>query len=411
MRKFTLYSIAFISTILICSCTKKHDSHSDDHQKKVQAAVDSVRLALSEKMGVDYPYINVIIQTPREKIFVSSAAAGNQPITADTYYRFASTTKNFTSAAILNMYEDGWLNYKEKISHTIPGSKIPYVPNSPEWNFPHKDDITIEQLLQHSAGVFDVDNDTVPGYNGETYTDFVMAQDSTHQFTTDEMVNVLTKKHLSYFNPGKGYHYSNTGYSILAKIIARVYSYKAGTDKTYDDYMQDYIVGGSSPVRIKEIHFPVLATDNALPNPHVTGAYLLPTGIQRFDNYNMTAQLGEGNGYGTMNALNTYIRSLMKGNNALKPSTVQLMQTDKSGYDPNYALGCTFRVNLGYGHNGARIGYLSQMAYDPMNDISIVSMVTMWDLRNGDTSFVLPFNAIYDAAYAARKALGYPGKP
>jgi D-alanyl-D-alanine carboxypeptidase len=362
-------------------------------------------------MGIDYPYINVIIQTPKEKIFVSSAAAGNQPLTADTYYRYASTTKNFTSAAILNMYEDGWLDYKAKITSAIPGTDITYVPGTSDWNIPHKHEITIEQLLQHSAGVFDVDNDTVPGYHGETYTDYILALDSMHQFTTDEMVKVVTEKKLSYFNPGKGYHYSNTGYSILAKIIARVYSYRAGKDKTYDDYMQDYIVGGTSPVALKEIHFPVLATQRSMPDPHVAGAYLLPNGIQWFDSYNITAQIGEGNGYGTMNALNTYIRTLMRGENALTSATVKLMQTDKSGYDPSYALGCTYRVNLGYGHNGARIGYLSQMAYDPVNDISVVSMVTMWDLREGSTSFILPFNAIYDAAYAARSALGYPGKP
>lgn len=411
-RKAILYTIVFAFATQALSCKKNNSPSSPDDQQKVQAGVDSVRLALSQKMGVDYPYINVLIQTPTEKIFVSSAATGNQPLTADTYYRFASTTKNFTATAILNMYEDGWLDYKAKITDTIPGSHVTYVPGTPDWDFRYESEITIEQLLQHSAGVFDVDNDTVPGYNGETYTDYVMARDSMHQFTTDEMVNVLTQnKNLLYFTPGNGYHYSNTGYSILAKIIARVYSFKAGAEKTYDDYMQDYIVGGSSPVPIDEIHFPVLATDNTMPDPHVTGAYLLPNGIQQFDNYNISAQVGEGNGYGTMNALNTYIRSLMKGENVLQPSTVQLMQTDNTPYDSAYSLGCNYRINLGYGHNGARIGYLSLMAYDPVNDISIVAMVNMWDLRNGTTSFLLPFNAIYDAAYAARDALGYPGKP
>lgn len=279
--------------------------------------------------------------------------------------------------------------------------------------FSYKDEITIEQLLQHSAGVFDVDNDSIPGYyNRETYTDYVMALDSMHQFTTDEMVNVLTQhKNLFYFAPGKGYHYSNTGFSILSDIIARVYSVKAGTNKTYKDYLEKYIVGASSPVPIKDIHFPILATDNALPDPHVTGAYLLPNGVQTFDNYNISAQVGEGNGYGTMNALNTYIRSLMKGQNVLKPSMVHLMQTDKTPYEPDYGLGCNYRVNLGYGHNGARVGYISLMAYDAANDVSIVAMVNTWDLRNGNTSFLLPFTALYDAAYSARSALGYPGKP
>jgi D-alanyl-D-alanine carboxypeptidase len=186
-------------------------SSNENDLQKVQKAIDSVRLALSDTLGIDYPYINVLIQTPAEKIFVSSAAAGNQPLTADTYFRFASNTKNFTSVAILNMYQDSWLDYKAKITDAIPGGNITYVPAIPEWDFPYKDDITIEQLLQHSAGVFDVDNDLVPGYDGETYTDYVLKFDPMHQFTTDEMVNVLTQKNLSYFAPGNGYHYSNTG--------------------------------------------------------------------------------------------------------------------------------------------------------------------------------------------------------
>jgi D-alanyl-D-alanine carboxypeptidase len=100
------------------------------------------------------------LKSPKEKIFVSSVDSGNTELTADTYFRFASNTKNFTATAILNMYEDGWLDYKAKIKDTIPGSKMTYVPATVEWNIPFKNEITIEQLLQHSAGVFDVDNDS-----------------------------------------------------------------------------------------------------------------------------------------------------------------------------------------------------------------------------------------------------------
>ena len=39
------------------------------------------------------------------------------------------------------------------IVDNIPGSNIPYVPTTESWNIPYKDQITIEQLLQHNAGV------------------------------------------------------------------------------------------------------------------------------------------------------------------------------------------------------------------------------------------------------------------
>ncbi len=145
----------------------------------------------------------------------------------------------------------------------MPGSKVPYVPASAQWDIPYKNEITIEQLLQHAAGVKDVDNDEIEGYNGMTYTEAIMKADPTHQFTTTEMVTVLTEKKLYYFAPGKGQHYSNTGYSILAEIIKRVYTEKAGSPKTYADYMNDYVIGDYTAVPLRKIHFPVLASDNS----------------------------------------------------------------------------------------------------------------------------------------------------
>lgn len=130
----------------------------------------------------------MLIQTPNAKVFASSVPAGNIPLTETTYFRFASVTKNFTSTALLNMYEDGWLDYKAKITDLIPGTNLPNVPATSAWDFPNKQSITIEQLLQHRAGVFDVDNDPVPGFNRLSYTEVTQQADPTHQFTTEEMV-------------------------------------------------------------------------------------------------------------------------------------------------------------------------------------------------------------------------------
>lgn len=150
------------------SCKKDHHPRENTKQK-MQVVVDKIRKNLSDSLGISFPSLSLLIQTRTDKIFVSSRGEAGQVVTPDTYYRFASNTKTFTATAILNMWEDGWLDYKAKITEVIPGSKLTYVPASPEWNFPYKDDITIEQLLQHSAGVFDVDNDEVEGYNGMTY--------------------------------------------------------------------------------------------------------------------------------------------------------------------------------------------------------------------------------------------------
>ena len=401
--------IVAVLPLLLWGCPASTDQLSNKN-RAVQMAVDSVRAALEKNLQHQVPSLNVLIQTPTEKIFASSVPAGSTPITETTYFRFASNTKNFTSTAILNMHEEGWLNYKAKITDLIPGTTIPYVPDTPNWNFPNKQSITIEQLLQHSAGVYDVDNDPVPGFNGMSFTEYVITNNPAHEFTTDEMIQQLISHKLSYFAPGTQYHYSNTGYAILGEIIKRVYSTKSGSAKTYGDYLIDFVTGPKTPVPLA-IHFPVRADDTVLPKPRVEGLILLPGKTEKYADYNMSGQIAEGNGYGTMAALNTYIRSLMKGQNVLKPETVKIMQTSVSSGNSGYALGCTFKLNHGYGHNGARIGYLSVMAYDPATDVSVVALLPLWDLTNDKTSFQACFEAMYDATYAARAALGYPGKP
>lgn len=393
------------------SCNKGNpaDGQASD-EKKVQAVVDKVRLNLSDSLKISYPSLNVLIQTPKQKIFVSSTGDGAQTVTADTYYRIASNTKNFTASAIMNMWEDGWLDYKAKITDVIPGTKTTYTPGDSDWDIPFKNDITIEMLLQHSAGVYDVDNSPVEGYNDLSYTQAVLEADPSHQFSTSEMVKVLTQKQIFYFKPGAGYNYSNTGYSILAEIIKRIYTVKSGQVKTYADYMYDYITGQATPVPLPKFRFPILATDIAMPDPHLIGRVLTRTGPLVFDKFNMSAQVGEGNGYSTMNELNTYIRSQMKGVNLLKPTTIELMQKNTSKANPDYGLGTAHVRNLGYGHNGARLGYLNMMYYDAVHDVSVVVMIPLFDYRKDNVSFFQCYNAMLDAAYATREALGYPGK-
>jgi D-alanyl-D-alanine carboxypeptidase len=341
---------------------------------------------------------------------VSSADNIAESVTADSYFRFASNTKNFTSAAILNMQQTGWLDIDSKITDTIPGSSMTFVPSTSQWNIPYKNQISIKNLLQHSAGVYDVSNDTLPGYP-MGYVLGVLANDPNHQFSADELVGVVSTFNYSYFPPGTNFHYSNTGYNILSEIIARVYTSHAGNTKRYSDYLYSYVVGPLTPVPL-DIKFPYLASDNTMPTPNVSGRVYNQNGTYTNTSvYNKSGNIGEGNGYGTMSMLRTYIRSMMKGTNILTPATVEIMKNDLSPGSPNYALGCTLFTNLGYGHTGATMGYFSCMFYDPITGVSVVGMIPMWDQTNNGNNFNAPFYAMLDACWAARTVLGFSGKP
>ena len=83
------------------------------------------------------------------------------------------------------------------------------------------------------------------------------------------MVKVVTEIKKFYGKPGEAYHYSNTGSSILAEIIKRVYTLRAGTPKTYANYMEEYVKGPYTRVPLPRIFFPTLATDMKMPNPYI----------------------------------------------------------------------------------------------------------------------------------------------
>ncbi len=411
MRKLFFPLIpAFMLSSLFLSCENSVRYTTSENYNKVYNIVDSVRKALQTTLNKTVPSLNVLITTPGEEIFVSSSQSFASIVTKDTYFRFASNTKNFTSASILNMQEDGWLNINDTITKNIPGSTDTYVPSTSAWNVPYKNRITIKQLLQHSAGIYDVSNDTVPGYS-QGYVLGTLSTDPSHQFSAGELVGVVSTYNLSYFAPGTNHHYSNTGYTMLSEIIARVYSSRAGSSKLYSDYLYNYVVGGSSPVPIGT-NFPYLATDNLMPFPNIPGMVYNQDGtILNTAVHNKSGNIGEGNGYGTMSMLKTYIHSMMTGTNILTPATVNIMENEISPGSPNYALGCTLFTNLGYGHTGSTQGYFSCMFYDPLTGVSVVGMIPVWDLTNNGNNFNVPFYALLDACWGARAVLGFSGKP
>ncbi|MGV8915236.1 MAG: serine hydrolase domain-containing protein [Kaistella sp.] len=380
-------------------------------QQKLDEEIVNLHRSLENSLGHDVPSLSVLIDGPRGTYFTSSAGKNGKKITADTYFRFASNTKNFTSAAILNMMEDGWLDIDDLIIDNMPTSNIPYVPAGSQWAFPNKNQITIKQLLQHNAGVFDVSNDTVPGFNGKTYVEYMLGNYPNYQFSATDLVHQLTLKKLTYGQPNSVYHYSNTGYTILGEIISRVYSLRSAQSKTYGDYLKDKMYDSSSPVPLN-LHFVESATDQQLPTPYVTGMIRYPDNVTITDLINASPHVAEGNGVGTISQLNRYIRTLMKGENILTKNTITRMQTESGVANTpqtHYALGCSNHPILGYGHNGATEGYLSTMMYDPKTDVSVIVVIPYWDLTDGMNSLGKCLKALVKAGLVAREAVGYPG--
>lgn len=383
---------------------KTEASDQKSLQYKLQQLVDSA-LKVYKEVVPDYPGgLAMKVISKKGTFFVSSGMGEN--MTDATHFRAASNTKTFTATAILLLYQQGRLDITHKISDTIPGTNELYIPDIPEFDIPYKESITILELLQHRAGVFDVSNDPIPDtvsvnvpYKGMYYTDYIDSIDPTHTYTFDEMVSVVAQCRLFYFQPNTAYHYSNTGFSLLGKIIERV------SGKTYHDFlMEDVII----PMGLKNTSMPVSGADQMIPIPYISGYLFSEDGSEDVSVSNISSNVAEGNVITTPYDLSYFLKKLLSGQGVLNPHVVNVIMMNCIQTNPNtaggYGCGLTYTNNLGYGHNGAHEGYLSQMTYDPQADFTVVVFTNCWNVNDGMNSIAYQLihlieNNCYNAKY------------
>lgn len=123
-----------------------------------------------------------------------------RPVTPDSLFRIASMTKAFTALAILKLRDEGRLGLDD-LAET-------YVPELRGWTYPTSDSprIRIRDLLTHSAGFVD-DN---PWGDRQT------------PMPEGEFTRLLAQGVPFSTAPGTRYEYSNMGYALLGRIVARV---------------------------------------------------------------------------------------------------------------------------------------------------------------------------------------------
>ena len=115
--------------------------------------------------------------------------------TPTTNYRLASVTKQFTAASILLLTQDGKLDLDDSLRKWFP--TLPEVAEA----------MTIRHVLSHMSGLID-------------YEDVTPAA-MTAQLHDADVLKILETQNETYFSPGKGYRYSNSGYALLALIVGK----------------------------------------------------------------------------------------------------------------------------------------------------------------------------------------------
>ena len=140
------------------------------------------------------------------------------PNKANTKFRLASISKQFTAMLTVQLVAENKLKLDVPITNYLPG-------------YPKKngDKITIHHLLTHTSGI-------------PNYTSFPNYRDMMRNpHKAMEIVNLFADSTLE-FSPEEKFAYSNSGYVLLGVIIEKI------TGKSYEQVLQDKIF---SPLKMK----------------------------------------------------------------------------------------------------------------------------------------------------------------
>lgn len=136
--------------------------------------------------------------------------ATKDTLDAQTPFQIASSSKPFTSTAILKLAGEGKLSLKDTLGKFFPG-------------FPYRN-ITVEMLLCHRSGL--------PNY---LFFGDKLWKDRRSYMTNDALLDILMKnKNIEGTSrPGTHFQYNNTNFALLASVVEKV------TGKSFPDYMKE----------------------------------------------------------------------------------------------------------------------------------------------------------------------------
>jgi D-alanyl-D-alanine carboxypeptidase len=261
------------------------------------------------------------------------------PATTGTVYRIGSVTKQFTSAAIMQLVEQG------RMALTDPVTK--YLPQYPQWS-----GVTIRHLLNHTSGI-------------HSYTSNRSWADTWAQELTPAQIVAFVEKDTLDFSTGAGWRYNNTGYVLLGMVLEKV------TGQPYAEYMRSRFF---TPLGMRSASYcPTTPTDSA----YAAGYDLRNGAVQPTRLLNMSHPYAAG---ALCMSVPDYLRwqAALTGGRVVKPATYALMSASDTllnGKPTAYGFGLApsaAGAHRGVTHNGAVNGFNAEQTWYPDDSLRVV---------------------------------------
>ncbi|MGE5400233.1 MAG: serine hydrolase domain-containing protein [Ignavibacteriales bacterium] len=189
MKIFAAVFLLFISTSVISS---QQLSKSDERY------IDSL---MSSKYKPEAPGAVILAARDGKVMFMKGYGLANMelsvPVRPEYIFPVASITKQFTAVSLLQLVQKGQVSLQDDIRKYLPDLNT------------HGRKITLEQLLTHTGGLNSFSGK--PSFRKQRH----------YNFSKDELVKLIEEDTLL-FEPGQGWSYSNSGYSLLGLVVEKV---------------------------------------------------------------------------------------------------------------------------------------------------------------------------------------------
>jgi CubicO group peptidase (beta-lactamase class C family) len=276
-------------------------------------------------------------------------------ISADSSFRLGSVSKQFTTTAIAVLAEEGELNFDDLITVHIPELD----------NWPG---VTVRHLMEHTSGIPDYYE---KGYYDDYDQDGPMAKMS-------DLVEILSSYPDPDFPPGEKYVYNNGAYEVLAIIVERV------SGMPFSDFLKERVFAPAGMSTATTFN----SSRSDIPN-RVFGYSKTESGYELNDYDAFNDMLGDGGVYATLKDFIAWDNSLY-ANSVVTSETLAEMYTSaqlNNGESTDYGFGWgvgAFHGHRKIGHGGSWVGFRTNIARYPEENLTIVVLTNRADGNPGD---------------------------
>ena len=306
----------------------------------------------------DSPGAAIAIMRDGEVIYQHGYGSANLeysiPITPSTIFHVASVSKQFTAFAVAMFAAEGRLSLDEDVRT--------YLPEIPDFG----EKITLRHLIYHTSGLRDQWN--LLEMAGWRMDDVI---------TREHILEIVSRQKELNFKPGEELVYCNTGYTLLAEIVARV------TGQTFREWTAENLF---EPLGMANTHF---HDDHQMIVPNRAYSYgrgQTATFRKSVLNY---ANVGATSLFTTVEDLAKWMNNLDTGTIG-GADVIDQVQNERVVLNSGDTLGYAFGLSVGeyrglntVGHSGGDAGFRSYVVRFPEQHFAVAVLSNLADVNPG----------------------------